>query len=486
MPHLQSLRAALVGLVALCGVVTTAPADVNDLLEELNNHNSIKGNDSTKGWRVLFDAYLKLSKPPRAIGPEFNLETIWPGMPGWSEVETWAKDNSGMADAIIEASQRTIIGLPYGTDSVPATYKQKGVSIEIWSKGNVRNNQFHYLDGLREILAYSTAETYRRFEAGKSQEALDLAVAQLWLLRKFCDRDFLIEKRTCMELLMVSLQNMRDYFYSYADRIDAEQFRYIAQKEIPYLRVDRSRLAIPEADRFVAEEIFNQVFDTATGDAQTDQFLEVFTEIQAVEEPLGRFGASRRWVELSMLHGGLPATQERLKNIFDDWWRRWRIREYSSMLGLETEYVKTNPTRYATVLFIVDDIMDLFELSNLLLNETRGTIIAASLCSYRDSRGRFPRQMVALFPDPLAKKQSIDIFDETLEMMQYRYLEERTAVFIGVDRAWVEPGNCLLWSLGPNLEDDEHVTRTLMHGLDEDILYWPPSKALVRGQQERH
>ena len=368
----------------------------------------------------------------------------------------------------------------------PLPTSRRGFRSRSGRRGTSRNNQFHYLDGLREILAYSTAETYRRFEAGKSQEALDLAVAQLWLLRKFCDRNFLIEKRTCMELLMVSLQNMRDYFYSYADRIDAEQFRYIAQKEIPYLRVDRSRLAIPEADRFVAEEIFNQVFDTATGDAQTDQFLEVFTEIQAVEEPLGRFGASRRWVELSMLHGGLPATQERLKNIFDDWWRRWRIREYSSMLGLETEYVKTNPTRYATVLFIVDDIMDLFELSNLLLNETRGTIIAASLCSYRDSRGRFPRQMVALFPDPLAKKQSIDIFDETLEMMQYRYLEERTAVFIGVDRAWVEPGNCLLWSLGPNLEDDEHVTRTLMHGLDEDILYWPPSKALVRGQQERH
>ena len=486
MPHLHSLRAALVSVVALCGVVAPAPADISDLLDELNSHNSIKGNESTKGWRDLFDAYIQLSKPPRSIGPEFNLATIWPGMPGWNEVETWARDNQSMADAIIEASQRTIIGLPYGHESVPATYQQKGIMIEIWTKGNVRNNQFPYLDGLREILAYSTAEVYRRFEAGESEKALDLAVAQLWLLRKFCDRDFLQEKRVCMELLITSLQNLRDYFYAYADRIDSEQFRYIAQKEIPYLRVDRSRLAIPEADRKVAEEIFNQVFDTTTGDAQSDQFLEVFTEIQAEQEPLGRFGAGRRWVELSILHGGLPATQERLKNIFDDWWRRWRIREYSTMLGLETEYNKTNPTRYAAVLFVVDDIMDLFELSNLLLNETRGTIVAASLCSYRAARGRFPRQLVALFPDPLSKKQSVDVFDEKLGVMRYRYLEERRAVFIGVDRVWIESGNCILWSLGPNLEDDSKISGTLMHGQDQDIIYWPPGKALVRGQQERH
>ncbi|MDG1898938.1 MAG: hypothetical protein P8I74_03655, partial [Phycisphaerales bacterium] len=299
MTHLHPLRAAVLGIVAFLGASTTASADVGELLDRLNDHNSIKGTESSKGWRTLFDAYLDLSKPPRAISAEFNLETIWPGMSGWSEVEAWAKDNPGMTDAIIEASQQTIIGLPYGSQNVPATYQQKGIMVEIWSKGNVRNNNFQYLDALREILAYSTAETYRLYEAGESQKAIDLSVAQLWLLRKFCDRDFLVEKRTCMELLILSLENMRDCFYSYADRIDAEQFRHIAQKEIPFLRTDRSRLFIPEADRIVAEEIFDQVFDPTTGDAQGERFMEVFTEIQAVDEPLGRFGAGRRWVELS-------------------------------------------------------------------------------------------------------------------------------------------------------------------------------------------
>lgn len=485
MTHLHPLRAAVLGIVAFLGASTTASPDVGGLLDRLNDHNSIKGVESSKGWRTLFDAYLDLSKPPRAISADFNLETIWPGMSGWSEVEAWAKGNPGMSEAIIEASKQTIIGLPYGSQNVPATYQQKGIMVEIWSKGNVRNNNFQYLDALREILAYSTAETYRLYEAGESQKAIDLSVAQLWLLRKFCDRDFLVEKRTCMELLIVSLENMRDCFYSYADRIDAEQFRHIAQKEIPFLRTDRSRLFIPEADRIVAEEIFEQVFDPATGDAQGERFMEVFTEIQAVDEPLGRFGAGRRWVELSELHGGLPATKERLQNIFDDWWRRWRIREYSSMLGLETEYDKTNPTRYASVLFVVDDIMDLFELRNMLLNETRGTIVAAAVCSYRAARGRFPAKMVALFPDPLSKQQSIDVFNESLGLMEYRYLNDRRAVFIGVDRVWLEPGNCIVYSLGPNLENDSRESGVTTHGPDDDLLYWPPAKALVRGQQER-
>ena len=484
MRTLQRHCAALIGLLALSGLAAPVTADVNDLIDDLNSHNSIKGSESTKGWRILFDEYLKLSAPPQEVGPFFNLETIWPGMTGWSEVSNWAKSNPGMAQAIIEASQRTIVGLPYGMDNVPATYQQKNVFIEIWSKGKVRNNRFAYLDALQEILAYSTAETYRLFEEGKSAEAIDLAIAQLWLLRKFADRDFLEEKRTAMELLIISLQNMRDCFWSYADRISDDQFTHIAQKEIPYLRTDRGRLAIPEADRKVAREIFNQVFEPTTGDADPDRFLEVFTEIQAENEPLGRFGAGRRWVELAATHGGLPATQERLTNIFDDWWRRWRINEYSAMLGMETEYDKTNSTRYAAVLFIIDDIVELFDLRKLLLSETRGTVVAAALCSYRADRGRFPKKMVALYPNPLSKQQSVDVFNEELYPMQYKYISSRTAIDIGVDRVWLEEGNCVVFSFGPDLEQSSEGGM-LLHGIDEDIFYWPPAKAIVRGQQER-
>ena len=63
----------------------------------------------------------------------------------------------------------------------------------------------------------------------------------------------------------------------------------MARKELAYLRTDRSRLFIPEADRIVAEEIFTHVFDTQTGRAIPEKFREVFTEIQVDQEPLSRF-----------------------------------------------------------------------------------------------------------------------------------------------------------------------------------------------------
>lgn len=487
MRHDYLLRAALVAMLTFCGLSSTASADRDRLLNELNEHDSVKGVESSKGWRILFDAYLKMPKPPQPVGPEFNLETIWPGMENWDEVSAWASASPELADAIIETSHRTIIGLPYGVDNVPATYLQKGVVIEIWAGGNISKNEFRYLDALKEILAYSTAETYRRLEAGEVQEAMDLATAQLWMLRKFCDRDFLLEKMTSMELLITSLQNMRDYFYAYSDKIDASRLRHVVRKELPFLRTDRSRLFIPEGDRIVAEEIFKEVFDRDTGFAKSSKFRDVFTEIQAGREPLARFGAGRRWIEIAEnYHGGYGATQEKLKNIFDDWWRRWRIQEYSQMLGMETEYDKTNATRYAAVLFVVNDIMEVFELRKLLLSEVRATIVSGSLCTYRiEHQGKYPAKIVALYPDPLFKQQSIDVFNEDLLAFQYRKLTKRTAFDIGIDRIWVEPGQCLLYSFGPNLEDDRKIEGNPVHGEETDIIYWPPTKSLIRDQEGR-
>ena len=457
-----------------------ATADAQSVTERLNEHDTVAGVESSKGWRLLFDAYLSMSAPPMEVGNTFNLNTIWSGMDDWTSVSDWAKANSSMADAMKAAADRTIIGLPYGADNVPATYRSKGVMVEIWTDGNLRNNNFAYLDALSEILAFSTAETYRRFEAGDIDSALDLAMVQLRLLRKFCDRDFLVEKSTCMQHLIDSLRNVRDYMYAYGSEMSPDQLRNISLKEIPYLRPDRSRLFIPEADKAVAEEIFNRVFDESTGNAQGAKFREVFTEIQADSEPLGRFGAGRRWEEIAAWHGGLPATQERLQNIFDDWWRRWRIRSYSDMLGIETEYDKTNPTRYAAVIFIVNDIKNVFDLREMLVIESRGTTTAAALCSYRNRLGRFPAQLVALYPDPLSRQHAQDVYDEQLRPLQYRAIDERMAVDIDAERRWLEPGSCLVFSVGSNSENDSKLEGHPVHGDDMDLLLWPPVKSLLR------
>ena len=138
-------------LLLFPGLVPAAQGDVNSLIEKLNAHHSVKGTESSKGWRILFDAYLQMSNPPMEVDASFNLNTIWPGMDKWSEVSSWARSNQDLADAIILASERRIVGLPYGVDNVPATYQSKGVMIEIWAEGNVRNNNFALLQWLQSF-----------------------------------------------------------------------------------------------------------------------------------------------------------------------------------------------------------------------------------------------------------------------------------------------------------------------------------------------
>ena len=56
------------------------------------------------------------------------------------------------------------------------------------------------------------------------------------------------------------------------------------------------------------------------------RFAEIFGELQARETPLDRFGTKKRWARLATLHGSLDASKEKLVEVYDDWWRRWRSR----------------------------------------------------------------------------------------------------------------------------------------------------------------
>ena len=457
-----------------------AQTDSSSVISELNEHPTVKGTESSKGWRTLFDAYLNMSAPPRPVDSNFNLTTIWNGMDDWSTVSSWAAANEAMADAIIDASERTIIGLPYGLDAVPATYQSKGIAVEIWAEGNLQNNRFLYLDALDEILAFSTAETVRRYESGDYDGAVGLSMAQLKLLRKFCDRDFLTEKHQCMQWLIDSLINVRNNLYQFGASLSSDQLRNMARMELAYLRTDRSRLLIPEADKTVAEEIFTHVFDAKTGRAIPEKFREVFTEIQVDQEPLSRFGAGRRWEELAADHGGLPASQERLTDIFDDWWRRWRISEYSQIYGMDSEFELTNPTRYAAVLFVVNDIKAVFQLRKELQSQVHGTIASTALCNYRNTRGQFPPLLVALDPTTLSKQHGKDVYDEGMGTLQYMVVKSKTAIDIDTERRWVQPGECVLYSLGTNMDNDSKQTGHPVHGKDMDSLFWPPVQSLLR------
>ncbi|MDG2094971.1 MAG: hypothetical protein P8J89_06840 [Phycisphaerales bacterium] len=479
---------------AMAAQTAVEKVDKGNLIESLNAHDTVRGSEDSKAWTGLFDAYLQLSKPPVPVGRQFNLKTIWPGMKGWDKVSAWAAANPDMAKAINDASKKIIIGLPYGTDMVPATYSGMQLHVEVEIKDGKRTLEFGYFDAVEAIEAYATAEIYRLFETGDVDGALELMTANNYVLRMFCDRQFLKEKTHFIALLDQMLSNMRDCFWRYMEQIKPEQFRKIAMDELPYLRPDRARLLIPEGDRILAEALITEVFDSKTGDPKQGQFTKMFTRIQSEDEPLTRLGAAKRWREISARHGGLEGSQERLTLIYDDWWRRWRLRDHGELLTVESEFDRANEMRYAGVLISIDDIKALFSVRNNLRVAVYGTAMSAGLCGFKVDTGYYPNsvdnRVSGLYGTYVRRNIDKDpyhyneyLFD--LDTFRYRLLDKRAALDIGVDRIWLKAGTGLLYSIGEDMEDGVGQ----MHAEDDseaDIIIWPPVKSMLREESNRN
>ena len=472
---------ALAVLLAVPAAATGDAVAIEALVEELNLVDSVAGSDEIKSWRVLFDAYVEMGPPPFPVGDAFNLTTIHPGMTGWPAVKGWAESHPAMATAILDAASRTIVGLPYGVEMVPASYVEKGVVAEIAVGGNMLLNRFPHLDAVDEIAAFATAETYRLLEAGLVDEGLDLALAHCFLLRQFCDREFLVEKLRGVRRLSEALSNLRDVFHRYQDDISQSWFREIAKDEIPFLRADRGRLLMPEADRVVAEHLMRTIFNERDATADPERFAAAFTEVQSADAPLTRFGVAREWRKLAMMHGSLDASLDRLQLIYDDWWRRWRIQEYDPLLDMESQLERTNAVRYAAVIASVQDMHEAFSIRNRLIAEVNGTAMAAGLCAYHAEHGRYPDKTEKIYTAQVRRSSDTDPFSQEFDVFRYRYVRDRTPVDAGRQRIWIEPGNGLLYSVGANHEDDRAAVHAV-HGQSGDLLLWPPARALLRAQ----
>ena len=160
--HRRRRRSTTVGWITLAlvtGLVAgPAVAQPRAVLEKLNDHHSVKGTEQSKSYRLLFDAFLQLDPPPMEISASFNLATIHPKMSDWAVVSSWAESNGGMADAILQCTDRNILGLPYGIEQADSKYRDANLVAAIGVGGSLRQNEFRYLGAIEVIAAYATAE----------------------------------------------------------------------------------------------------------------------------------------------------------------------------------------------------------------------------------------------------------------------------------------------------------------------------------------
>ena len=482
--RLQGSMRTVGAAVSIAVALATSTGASSELLSKLNAPWG-RISESARSANRLFTAYLDMTKPPQEIGEEFNQTTIYPGMDGWDEVVAWAEANTSMGQTLIGLQDCQVLGVPYGVEGVDPRFVERGLVAVIGVEGDLTRVDFPYLKAIETINAYVAADLYRLCEAGKFDEAFRIGVAHLRVLRQACDAAMFDEKYAAMTMLADAMSVHRDALYAYRDRIGLELVRKLAMKEYPVLKATDNerlrRLAMPEGDLFVAQELIESVFGDL-GQVEEERFAQIFSGMQAREAPLTGFGAVKRWERVAGVHGSLDASQLKLTSIYDDWWRRWRMRPYDAMMNLPTELSVVNPVKYAAVVYAARDIESLFVLRRRLVTEFCGLVAGAGLVGYREQFDDWPRDIKMSYTQFFPKRFDFDPYDPEYGSMRYEYLGTRTK---GIDSEFgrLEVSGCLLFARNDNNSFDEPA-RHLPGGKIGDFFVWPPLRAVSRGQGE--
>ena len=483
---------ALLGLCAIIGFTQPGHADSPELEKRLNDR--LLKNSSERGSKdrvtesglsatPLFEAFQAMSPPPVPVGADFNLTTIWPGMAGWDAVSQWAAANEQMGAAIVDVQNRPMLGMKYGRSQVPAAWSQANVVIDVAPDDDLTVIDYPYIDAFDQIIAYATAEFYRRLEAGEHESAFSFGLAYLRIIRQGCEQEMLQEKLWFMDNLSAAFSTHRDAMYAYLDKIPSEVFQKLGTKEYPFLKATDDqrlrRLELPEGDRIHIEVLLESVFDSR-GQADKEKFAEIFGSLQARQSPLTRFGSKKQWARLAEYHSTLDLSKEKLQDVYDDWWRRWRMRQFEAIMDLPNEFSGLNEVRFAAIRLAVQDLEEVFFARERLVSDINGTIYSAGLCAYYRQYNKWPVDLSPVAPTYAMKRFNFDPYDMNYGGLIYAKLRSRKAIeSLRYGQLWIE--GCMLYAIGRNNIDDG-AQEVSDNGEIGDLLIWPPTRQLARVQ----
>ncbi len=461
-------------MTAIGGSVMAGPAE--DLQQRLNDLSEIKGDDGIESWRELGAAALALPAVPDAI-VELSASDVRPGIDGWADAMAWAKANPDVEAAVKLGAERRFIGLPYGSDAVPENFRLGGFDIVLPDLKDSISPSFNWLSHLERIAIWSKVEAWRRFENGQADAGIDLMVQDIGMLRKAADRGFLEEKHTAIRLMLDAVQSLREMLYLHLDEVSADRLRKIGRGELDRIRVDRDRLLLPELDRFVHQAIVDESFDHRTGKVDEEAFRRRFTRMQGEKAPVGYASIDSRWRNLAEYQASLEASREQLNNLYDDWWRRWRVRsgtDLAMMILAEPPYAeRLNSVRYAGILSTLGNMDDLFADRDRLVAELDATSVAAGIAAYRRLRGNYPRFTRMAYGIDIARHKDFDRFSSDKLPFVYFLPDEDWTLNVGTGQVVIPAGTGVLYSRGRDGIDHQGFRHSI-DGYDGDLIIWPP------------
>ncbi|MCE9620349.1 MAG: hypothetical protein K8R92_10660 [Planctomycetes bacterium] len=433
--------------------------------------------EKNRSANVLFPAWIAATPMPSATAP--SPEDIWPGMEGFAEWKKWVAANPALRDAIMKAQNCFVLGIPYGEEGLDPKWKAKGIAALPGSAPG--EAALPYLNAMRGLTAYTAVSMYVDAEAKKFDPAFDLSLAMLRVLRQVSEQRMEAEKMAGMNLMSRLLEANRVYMAANLEQLPVATLQRMAIKGYPYIKPGDNerlkRLELPEGDRIILTESMPKAFN-ASGQPDDQYFADKFGAVQSINSPLTRFGASARWRELGKVHGSLEASMEKLAGIYDDWWRRWRMRFYDPILDVPTQFSKLNQSKYALVTLFVENLQQVFDARLRLIAEIDGTAMSAALCGfYLDSSKQYPSILANAFPIYGMRRMNFDPYSKDYERLNYRVLEKDQP--LGTPWGQVQVSGAVLWSVGPDHEDDGFEQHDPADGTG-DVVLWPPPRFLAR------
>ena len=475
---MRPARALVLAAIALLAA-PAAPADDQRAVDALNAPAKVI-KDSSKSWKPVFDAYLSMTPAP-AVKGGLRATGVWPGMPEWEAVKSWAAANPRMGEALVASQGMVAFAMPYGRGAVPAPWVERGVFIGIGDGTAVYFADAAYLKPLAEIQAYVAAEMYRLGQEKKFDEAFGLGLACMRVLRQVADQHLLAEKTAAMRGMCDMASIQRDVLQTFLDEVPVAVIKKYSRGGYTQVRAADGerlrRLDMPEGDRVLAEALISQVFD-AQGQADGERFVEAMARFQSRREPLSAFGANRRWEQIAGVHASLDATRDRLTRIYDDWWRRWRARYPDPILDKPTIVSKTNAMKYAMVLAMSTDLARLFALRQWLNAELNGTAVAFGVAAYYRESGSWPSGIENTYGVSTEKRFDLDPWDPKRGRWQYEKADApRTVEY---DGAQLQVSGGIVYAVGADRED-AGAKKATVDGLTGDFVAWPALRAVSRG-----
>ena len=453
----------------------SAEGSSNDRLNVWLKNVSVKSRAATTLW----PAWTKASAMP-GDGAVPMPADIWSGMTDVQAWSDWAAKNPDLAKALNASREASVLGVPYGEQGVDAALKAKGLVALPGSA--VGESAFPYLRAVRGLAAYAILEMQRLGAAKNFDGAFQVGVDGLRMLRQTAEQRMSTEKVVALELLASSLEAHRVFLADHLDQIPEATLQKFSLKEYPMLKRGENermkRLEIPEGDRVVVESVLVQAFG-ADGQPNAAAFAERFGRNQAESAPITRFGAAAQWRAIAEVHGSLDASKERLESVYDDWWRRWRMRFYDPMNEQPSEFSNLNAVRYASVSLLLGDMQRVFALRMRVIAEIDGTCVSMGLCGFRMENGKqWPRDINQVFPQFALRRMNMDPYSKKYGAFEYRDVGSKPQA---IDTAWgqVTATGALLWSLGGDHEDGNTAKHDPPDGVG-DIVMWPPPRQLAQ------